>query len=177
MRTVCGSFIELWSRFVVTEPARVGFDCLGSVEHVCTSRCSEHSRQYRQYLRQRPANRFFINFVVVMAVCLGLTLPGAVQAQDSGGNRVLEEIIVTAQKRTQDLQDVPISAVVLSGQKILDADINDIEELQTYVQTCSTLPRQSNPTLAGKVVTDTEHTSAEIVLLHSQYLIVYIAIT
>ena len=45
----------------------------------------------------------------------------------------LEEIIVTSQKREQSLQDVQVSVNVLSGEKILDAGITKIEDLQAYV--------------------------------------------
>lgn len=43
--------------------------------------------------------------------------------------RVLEEIIVTAQKRVESLQDVPISASVTSGAEIEKANIINLEEL------------------------------------------------
>lgn len=46
---------------------------------------------------------------------------------------MLEEVIVTAQKREQNLQDVPISVVALSGEQISRADLTTIEDLQTYV--------------------------------------------
>ncbi|MEQ9209318.1 MAG: TonB-dependent receptor, partial [Pseudomonadales bacterium] len=52
-------------------------------------------------------------------------------SQPSSG--MLEEIIVTAQKRVQSLQDVPISVNVLAGEKIGDAGISKIEDLQAYV--------------------------------------------
>ena len=45
----------------------------------------------------------------------------------------LEEIIVTAQKREQSLQDVPISISVVSGEVIRDAGLDNIEDLQAYV--------------------------------------------
>lgn len=45
----------------------------------------------------------------------------------------LEEIIVTAQKRAESLQDVPISVAALSGDKIRDAGIMTIEDLSSYV--------------------------------------------
>ena len=47
--------------------------------------------------------------------------------------RVLDEIVVTATKRVQDMQDVPKSIVVLDGSKIHNAALRDIEELQSYV--------------------------------------------
>lgn len=46
---------------------------------------------------------------------------------------ILEEVIVTAQKREENLLDVPVSVIVVPGEKIADADITSLEELQTYV--------------------------------------------
>lgn len=46
---------------------------------------------------------------------------------------VLEEIIVTAQKRSESLQDVPISMEVVSGDMIDQYEIRDLETLQNYV--------------------------------------------
>ncbi|MFT5603415.1 MAG: iron complex outermembrane receptor protein [Paracoccaceae bacterium] len=46
---------------------------------------------------------------------------------------VLEEVIVTAQLRTQSLQDVPVSVNALSGDKLLEAGIDKIENLQAYI--------------------------------------------
>ena len=45
----------------------------------------------------------------------------------------LEEIIVTAQKRAESLQDVPISMTALSGKKINDAAINSFADLSAYI--------------------------------------------
>jgi len=46
---------------------------------------------------------------------------------------VLEEVIVTAQKRVQNLQDVPISMSAVDGQKISDAGMNDLQALSSSV--------------------------------------------
>ncbi|MGJ8670174.1 MAG: TonB-dependent receptor [Oceanococcus sp.] len=46
--------------------------------------------------------------------------------------RVLEEIIVTAQKREQSLTDVPISVSALSGEKLRDAGIENLSDLSEY---------------------------------------------
>ena len=46
---------------------------------------------------------------------------------------MLEEVIVTAQKRVESLQDVPISISTMSGQKISDIGIADLEELTQYM--------------------------------------------
>ncbi len=60
---------------------------------------------------------------------------GAQSADMQAANRptVLEEVIVTAQKRAQGLQDVPISISAFSGDKIKDAGIPDFEELSSYI--------------------------------------------
>ena len=46
---------------------------------------------------------------------------------------LLEEIIVTAKRREQSLQDVSVSVNVVSGEKLGDAGITKIEDLQAYV--------------------------------------------
>lgn len=45
----------------------------------------------------------------------------------------LEEIIVTAQKRTESLQDVSVSVTALSGEKLSDFGIARLEEITAYV--------------------------------------------
>jgi iron complex outermembrane recepter protein len=45
----------------------------------------------------------------------------------------LEEIVVTAQKRTQSLQDVPVAMTAITGDMLDDLAIDDIQDL--YVQT------------------------------------------
>ncbi|MFK7977528.1 MAG: TonB-dependent receptor [Halioglobus sp.] len=46
---------------------------------------------------------------------------------------MLEEVLVTAQKRVESLQDVPISVSAVQGQKIKDAGIPDMSALADYV--------------------------------------------
>lgn len=60
-------------------------------------------------------------------------LVAAVGNSASAQNLVLEEVIVTAQKRAQSLQDVPISVRVISGEKIKNAGIMNLEELSLFV--------------------------------------------
>ena len=47
--------------------------------------------------------------------------------------QALEEVVVTAQKRTESLQDVPISVTAISGKLIQDASIRSFGELGAYV--------------------------------------------
>lgn len=63
------------------------------------------------------------------------TIPVAESAQrEPAGRRgrVLEEIIVTAQKREQSLADVPISVSAITGDKLRDAGIENLSDLSEY---------------------------------------------
>ncbi|WP_298162523.1 TonB-dependent receptor [Brevundimonas sp.] len=64
---------------------------------------------------------------VVGAVAFGFA--GVASAQDSAQSTV-DDIIVTAQKREQNLQDVPIVVTSLSQETLSDAGVRDIKDLQ-----------------------------------------------
>lgn len=63
----------------------------------------------------------------------GIVYAGSPVQADEAPKRVLEEIIVTAQKREQSLQEVPISISTVSGEKIVENAISKIDELQVFV--------------------------------------------
>jgi iron complex outermembrane receptor protein len=65
----------------------------------------------------------------LIAVLLGFVLAAGAAAQGS----ILEEVVVTAQKREQSLQDVPISVNVIGGDKLDEVGIKKIDDLQAYV--------------------------------------------
>ena len=46
---------------------------------------------------------------------------------------ILEEVIVTAQKRAESLMDVPISVSAVGGEKMVEAGIKDLGDLTAYV--------------------------------------------
>ncbi|ATQ45096.1 TonB-dependent receptor [Caulobacter mirabilis] len=85
---------------------------------------------------------------VIAVACL--TAPA--YAQDAGSATV-EEIIVTAQKREQNLQDVPIVVAVVSGQQLQDAGVRDVKDLQTVTPglsvTSSTSEAQTSIRIRG----------------------------
>ncbi|NND66702.1 MAG: TonB-dependent receptor, partial [Halioglobus sp.] len=60
-----------------------------------------------------------------LLVLLSLSLPA--------GAFVLEEIVVTAQKREQSVQDVPVAITALSGKMMLDQNVYDILDLERVV--------------------------------------------
>jgi iron complex outermembrane recepter protein len=71
----------------------------------------------------------------LQAVTLGLAIAslggGASWAQQQAANPpALAEIIVTAQKRSQNIQDVPISVIAVDAQQLQDAGVKDIKNLQ-----------------------------------------------
>ncbi|WP_417450167.1 TonB-dependent receptor [Kordiimonas sp.] len=68
-----------------------------------------------------------------MAAFAGGALPAVAQAKDqNASNQVqFEEIIVTAQKREETLQEVPIAVSVLSGNALRDNFVDSIDTLTT----------------------------------------------
>lgn len=64
-----------------------------------------------------------------LAVAVSLT----VLSQVSVAQLQLEEIIITAQKRAQSLQDVPISVSAIQGDKLLDSGIGNMSALADHV--------------------------------------------
>ena len=46
---------------------------------------------------------------------------------------ILEEVVVTAQKRSESLRDVPISVSAMSGDRMREAQITNLESLTTFV--------------------------------------------
>ncbi|MEP4146102.1 MAG: TonB-dependent receptor [Halioglobus sp.] len=62
----------------------------------------------------------------------------ALVALTAGGSalvsaQALEEVLVTAQKRVEGMQDVPISIAVVSGEMIQNSGITNLEELTLYL--------------------------------------------
>src|SRR4051812_14689619 len=54
-------------------------------------------------------------------------------AQPSSGSSMLEEIVVTARRREESLQDVPIAVSALSGEALTQSGIRNAVDLQTRV--------------------------------------------
>ncbi|GAB3269941.1 TonB-dependent receptor [Parahaliea aestuarii] len=65
----------------------------------------------------------------LLSLAVAALAAGSAQAQQLQ----LEEVVVTAQKRVESLQDVPISVSAVSGQRMQDAYITNLESLTTYV--------------------------------------------
>ena len=61
----------------------------------------------------------------------------AAYAADPGDTTTLEEVVVTAQKRTENLQDVPISIQALSTEKLEELHITDFDDYAKYLPSVS----------------------------------------
>ena len=63
----------------------------------------------------------------LLPLCLSLVAPGLSHAQQA--SLVLEEVIVTAQKREQTLQDVPISVLAFNSERLQAMGIDFVDIL------------------------------------------------
>jgi len=62
-----------------------------------------------------------------------LPLPAKAQESEQGLMTPLEEVFVTARRREESLQDVPISVTALSGDYLRDQNITELTDLGTHV--------------------------------------------
>ncbi len=64
-----------------------------------------------------------------LGAAIAAALTQSAMAQETGASRVLDEITVTARKRDESLQDVPISVTAFTAESIADFDIYDVRDL------------------------------------------------
>ncbi len=78
---------------------------------------------------------FGMRRVACASIVLGVmpVLALAEEASTAARDDVLEEIVVTAQKRQESLRDVPLSVAAVSGDKLQDAGIVRLDDLAAYV--------------------------------------------
>ena len=73
------------------------------------------------------------NHIVSRVIYSLITITALISSQLVFGQSILEEILVTAQKREQSLQDVPISVATVSGDTILEGGVNRLEDMGATV--------------------------------------------
>ena len=73
--------------------------------------------------------------LLVASLCPGILFLATASAQQVAGDgrQVLEEIVVTAQKREQSLQDVPLSVTAISGERLASLQRNEIADLAKLI--------------------------------------------
>ena len=89
----------------------------------------------RAWVVENKSNRFaFKRTLPALALAVafnpGSNVSGAVNASaTTASSAILQEVIVTAQKRAQNEQDVPIAVIALSRQQLRDAGVTNIKNL------------------------------------------------
>ena len=98
--------------------------------------------EYRVMIRTAHRNRH----IAILAATTGLTMmpaaafaqaapqTAAEQAADNGG---IAEIVVTAQRRQQNVQDVPIAITAIAGETLRNAGVRDPRDLTSLVPSLS----------------------------------------
>jgi len=67
----------------------------------------------------------------------GTATPGAASGNTASATPVLEEVVVTAEKRTTNLQRTPIAATVLTGTQLLEKGVVTVDQLETVAPSVS----------------------------------------
>ena len=84
----------------------------------------------------------------------GLAAPAAAQAPAAAAAaapRSVDELVVTAQKRTQNLQDVPIVVTAVNAQQIQDAGVHDIKDLTILTPGLTVTTTSSNTSTTARI--------------------------
>jgi iron complex outermembrane receptor protein len=103
-------------------PAGAGSD--GGAPDAVTSVSGEKSK------RPGPLSRL----LALLTVCGGTALaPGHACAQDASTDGALQEVVVTAERRSADIQTTAVSVTAISGSDLLDKHIDVIADLETQV--------------------------------------------
>jgi iron complex outermembrane receptor protein len=76
------------------------------------------------------------------ALALVVATPAFAQEADSGGG--VEDIVVTAQRRDQSLQEVPIAVTAVTASTLADASITDTNALTALVPSMTSTPSVGN---------------------------------
>lgn len=85
-------------------------------------------------LRSAQCSRALMTSVPLAAAMLAASPVGVAQEQ---GNVVLENVIVTAQKRQENLQDVPLSITALGTEKLEQLHVTDFDDYAKYMPSLS----------------------------------------
>ena len=117
-------------------------------------------RQSAFYAGTAAVALFWAGVVAAATPAPELATPPGVAPDDVS---VLEEVTVTAQRREERLQDVPISATVFSAEQLERAQINSLDALQYFAPNLTNAPSQTTGTstsfaMRGQFARDTTPT-------------------
>src|ERR1022692_2950249 len=91
------------------------------------------TRNHKVPARPRSALRCTLFAILGGAAPMSLAQPGREATSESSGAAQLDEIVVTAQKVSQRLQDVPITITELSAADLARTNVTTTAELPTLV--------------------------------------------
>jgi iron complex outermembrane recepter protein len=89
-------------------------------------------------LKMKNLNRQSIAIAVSAAVLIGIA------SSPSRADGTLEEVVVTAQKRTQNLQDVPVAVTAFTGEMLRESGVHDMFELSAIAPSLSVEQTQTS---------------------------------
>lgn len=87
--------------------------------------------------------RMLLSTTMLVSLCAG----SAMAADADTAQPTLGEVVVTAQKRAEKLQDVPISMEVVSGEKLSDFATNDFKQMVKFAPNVSVQTTAGNDTI------------------------------
>src|SRR3569833_3841994 len=122
---------------------------------IVANRMAQKSRAPRRD-RAMTSNRLLVSTVANSAMALALLYVPSAYAQaaapaDQEASHAVDQpvalgdIIVTAQKRAQRLQDVPVSITAITGRQVEAMQITDLRSIQSYVPNLAVLNSGVNP--------------------------------
>ena len=88
----------------------------------------------------RPVRGLKAAFLCGSALCASMLVAEPAPAQVADSSAGLETVVVTARRRSENLQDVPLSINAFSAEQIRSADVKDSSELQRIVPALNVTP-------------------------------------
>jgi iron complex outermembrane receptor protein len=80
------------------------------------------------------ACRAAIRLALAAAAACSLPVSGPVVAADAGSQAgTIEQVIVSARRREESLQDVPVAVTALTGEQLLEQNVRTLEDMTAYV--------------------------------------------
>jgi iron complex outermembrane receptor protein len=102
-----------------------------------------NNNQLRHYrLSTARQNKSKITYQCIAALLTAALMPSSSFANKSSGT--LEEILVTARKRSESMQTIPIAVSALTGQDLLDRGISNTKELTKIIPSLEIREGQAN---------------------------------
>jgi len=92
----------------------------------------------RKLMREAVKRRAIVRTGIPLASALLASMPAA-YAQETAGTGALAEVVVTAQKRAENLQDVPLSIQALSTEKLEQLNIVNIDDYVKFLPGVTTV--------------------------------------